>query len=419
MFQKTVLDNGLRVVTSSMPHTRSVCIGVFVGTGSRYESDAEAGVSHFIEHLCFKGTKKRVAAKDISEAIERVGGILNGGTDKELTMYWCKVARPHFSLAVDVLADMLADSRFDLADIEKERQIIIEEINMSLDSPQQRVDMLIDELVWPEHPLGRDIAGTKATVSSLSRSGMLSYLSRHYLGNNTVVTVAGDIGHDEALITLKDAFGSWRLGPPQTYLSANGTQSRPQCRCEYRDTEQANLCLSLPGLSLSHPARFALDLFNIILGEGMSSRLFEEIREKRGLAYSIQSYLSHHLDTGCLTVCAGVDPRQLATTVKAVLEEINRLTYDVPELDLTKAKEMSKGRLLLRMEDTRSVAGWLGGQELLQQGVLTVEQVVSIVDSIQASDLLSVAQQVLTMDKLNLAVVGPVKEDELNQALAA
>ena len=417
MYQKSLLDNGLRVITSAMPHTRSVSLGVFVGTGSRYERDEEAGVSHFIEHLCFKGTQQRATAKEVSEAIEGVGGILNGGTDKELTIYWCKIARPHFALAVDVLADMLSNSKFDPADIEKERQIIIEEINMSLDSPQQRVDTLIDGLMWPEHPLGRDVAGTKATVSTLARQDILGYLDHHYLANNTVLTVAGDISHQEASATLEDAFGSWRTGSPQTYLPVTDEQSQPRFQSEHRDTEQAHLCLALPGLSLKHPDRFVLDLLNIILGEGMSSRLFTEIREKRGLAYAIQSYVNHHLDTGSLTIYAGVDPGHLPTAVKAIVEEIYRLKDKVPETELTKAKELSKGRLLLRMEDTRSVAGWLGGQELLLGKILTVDELVSIVDSIQADDLLRVAQQLLIADKLNLAVVGPVKDKSLEELL--
>jgi len=400
-----------------MPHTRSVSLGVFVGTGSRYESDEEAGVSHFIEHLCFKGTQQRATAKEVAEAIEGVGGILNGGTDKELTIYWCKVARPHFALAVDVLADMLSNSKFDPADIERERQVIIEEINMSLDSPPQRVDTLIDGLMWPEHPLGREVAGTKATVSTLARQDILGYLDHHYLANNTVLTVAGDISHQEASAALEDAFASWRTGSPQTYLAASDKQSQPRFQSEHRDTEQAHLCLALPGLSLKHPDRFVLDLLNIILGEGMSSRLFTEIREKRGLAYAIQSYVNHHLDTGSLTIYAGVDPGHLPTAVKAIVEEIYRLKDKVPEIELTKAKELSKGRLLLRMEDTRSVAGWLGGQELLLGKILTVDELVSIVDSIQADDLLRVAQQLLIADKLNLAVVGPVEDKRLEELL--
>jgi predicted Zn-dependent peptidase len=400
-----------------MPHAYSVCVGIFMGTGSRYESDDKAGVSHFIEHLCFKGTHRRATSKEICEIIEGVGGILNAGTDKEMTVYWCKVARPHFPLAIDVLADMLSNSRFDPEDIDKERQVIIEEINMSLDSPQQTVDMLIDKLVWPEHPMGRDVAGTKASVSGLGREDMLRYMEQHYTAGNTVIAISGGISHEEAVASLKDAFESWQIGPPQKYLAANDKQYQARFQSEHRTTEQAHLCLALPGLSLTHPDRFSLDLLNVILGEGMSSRLFVEIREKRGLAYAIQSYINHHLDTGSLTVYAGVDPTSLPTTVSAILEELRQLKEEIPEVDLTKAKELSKGRLLLRMEDTRSVAGWLGAQELLLGEILTVDQVVSIIDSIRADDLLRVAQELFTADKLNLAVVGPVEEKQLEGLL--
>ncbi|GAI96235.1 unnamed protein product, partial [marine sediment metagenome] len=199
MYQKTTLDNGLRLITATMPHTRSVAIGFFIGAGSRHEAETHAGISHFIEHLCFKGTSKRPTAKEISTVIEGVGGILNGGTDKELTVYWCKAAQPHFHLALDVLVDMLLNSKFDPAEIEKERQVIIEEIHMSNDSPSQRVAMLIDGLLWPEHPLGRDIAGSKESVSTISRDMLLGYLASQYQPDNTVVAIAGDIQHQEAV----------------------------------------------------------------------------------------------------------------------------------------------------------------------------------------------------------------------------
>ena len=417
MYQKTTLDNGLCIVTSTMPHTRSVCIGVFIGTGSRYERAEEAGVSHFIEHLCFKGTQRRAAAKEISGAIEGVGGILNGGTDKELTAYWCKVARPHFPLAMDVLADMLSHSKFDPEDIEKERQVITEEINMGLDSPQHQVDMLIDELMWSNQPLGREVIGTKATIAALTRQNMLDYLAQQYLANNVVVSIAGDITHQEVVDNLKEAFGSWHKGVPRTYYPSKNEQHQPKLRVEQRDTEQVHLCLAVPGLSLNHPDRFVLDLLSVILGEGMSSRLFLEIREKQGLAYAIHSFVDHFLDTGSLTVYAGIEPERLSVTIEAILSELNRLKEEIPEPELSKAKELCKGRLLLRMEDTHNMAGWLGGQELLLGNILSVDQIVSIIDSIQIDDLFRVAQSLLIGERLNLAIVGPVEDENLEGLL--
>ena len=232
-----------------------------------------------------------------------------------------------------------------------------------------------------------------------------------------VVSIAGGIDHQEAVDSLIDAFGSWQSAPPQKYVTVENGQSQARSELEHRKTEQAHLCLALPGLSVSHPDRFTLDLLNVILGEGMSSRLFVEIREKRGLAYAIQSFVNHHLDTGSLTVYAGVDPASLPTAVTAILAELARLKEEIPEIDLVKAKELCKGRLLLRMEDTRSVAGWLGGQELLLGEILNVDEIVSIIDSIEADDLLRVARKLFITDKLNLAVVGPMEEKQLEGLL--
>ncbi len=412
MYQKTTLDNGLRVITVTMPHTRSVSICIFIGVGSRYETDAGAGVSHFIEHLLFKGTPKRETARAISEAIEGVGGILNGGTDKELTLYWCKVTQPHFELALDVLADMLLHSKFDPQDIEKERQVIIEEINMSKDSPAQQVDMLIDGLLWPKHPLGRDIAGSKESVAAITRDMMLDYRQGQYLPNNTVVTIAGNIQHQQMVTAVSQALGSWTNQQKRSGYSAYKEQPAQRLHVETKDTEQAHLCLALPGLSLFHPKRFTLDLLNVILGGGMGSRLFSEIRDKLGLAYSIHSYAEHFLDSGSVAVSAGVEPKNLVTVIKAILEQLSLLRETVPESELSKAKELSKGRLLLGMEDSRNVAGWVGGQEILTERILSIDQVVSIIDAITADELKQLAQELLVGNQLRLAVVGRVAEDE-------
>ena len=412
MYQKTTLDNGLRLITAIMPHTLSVAISIFVGVGSRYETEAQAGISHFIEHLLFKGTSKRPTAREISEAIEGVGGILNGGTDRELTAYWCKVAQPHFLPSLEVLVDMLLNSRFDPQDIERERQVIIEEINLSMDSPQHWVNILIDELLWPEHPLGRDVAGNKQSVAAITREMMFGYLAGQYQPSNTVVTIAGNIQHQEMVTAVSQALGNWiNQQEPAGYSVYKEQLARRLC-IETRDIEQAHLCLALPGLSLLHPKRFTLDLLNVILGEGMSSRLFVEIRDKLGLAYSIHSYAEHFLDSGSVTVYAGVEPRNLTVAIKAILEQLSQLKETVPESELVKAKELAKGRLLLRMEDSRNVAGWVGGQEILTGRILSVEEVVSIIDAITAEELKQLAQELLVGNQLRLAVVGPVTAEE-------
>jgi len=395
-----------------MPHTRSVSICLFIGVGSRYEAEAQAGISHFIEHLLFKGTPKRPAAREISAAIEGVGGILNGGTDKELTVYWCKVAQPHFPLALDVLTDILLHSKFDPQEMERERQVIIDEINLSKDYPSQRVDMLIDELLWPNHPLGRDVAGSKESVTTITRDMMLDYLRGQYLPDNTVVTIAGDMQHQELIAAVSQAMGNWTNSQPRSQYSAYKEQPAPRLCIETRDTEQAHLCLGLPGLSLFHPKRFTLNLLNVILGEGMSSRLFTEIRDKLGLAYSIHSYVEHFLDSGAVTVYAGVEPENLQAAIKAILGQLSQLREPIPESELSKAKELSKGRLLLRMEDSRSVAGWLGGQEILTEHILSVDEIVSIIDAITVEGLQQLAQELIVDSQLRLAVVGPIAKDE-------
>ncbi len=412
MYQKVTLDNGLRLFTATMPHTRSVSVCIFVGVGSRYETGKWAGVSHFIEHMCFKGTPGRPSPREISEAVEGVGGIINAGTDKEMTVYWCKVARPHFPAALDVLADMLLNSRFNPEDIERERQVIIEEINMSKDAPPHQVGMLIDELLWPDHPLGRDIAGSKESVAAITRDMMLDFLAVRYLPADTVITVAGDIRHEEVLELVSQTLGKWTNRKTHPAYLPYQEQSNPRLQIEHRDTQQTHLCLALPGLSLPHPARFTLGLVNTILGEGMSSRLFLEIRDRLGLAYSIHSGLDHFHDSGAITIYAGVEHKDLTVTIKAILEQLALLREPAPESEVTKAKELSKGRLLLRMEDSRSVAGWAGAQEVLLGRVLSVEEVVSIIDAITAEDMAQLAQELLIGNQLRLAVVGPVTAEE-------
>ena len=418
MYQKIALDNGLRIITCPMPHTRSVSVCIYLGAGSRYESDIQAGVSHFIEHLCFRGTEKRLSAKDISGAIEGVGGILNGGTDKELTVYWCKVAQPHFHLALDVLADMVLHSRFEKNDIEKERQIIVEEISMSKDAPNQLVGMILDELLWPDHPLGRDVAGTNKSVGAMSREQMLEYMDSEYSPANTVISIAGNIKHDEAVNEVNKVLGKWENRKNRLDYLPYKELRNPRLKVEKRETEQTHLCLALPGLSLQDPRRFTLDLMNVILGEGMSSRLFIEVRDKMGLAYNIHSYLDHFQDSGALTVYAGVHPKNLEIGISAILEQLTLLKEKISPAELNKAKELSKGRLLLRMEDSRSVAGWVGGQEILNGSILDVEEVVAIIDKVTAEEMCTLAKELLVGEKLRLSVVGPVKSlDHLEKLL--
>jgi len=413
MYNKSVLDNGLRVITSTMPNSRSVCLAILVGAGSCYELKEEAGISHFVEHLLFKGTQRRPTSKEITQDIESVGGIINAGTDKEVTIFWCKVAESHFPIALDVLSDLLLNSRFANKEIEQERRIISEEINMNLDLPQQRVNMLIDELLWPEQPLGRDVIGYKETVSSITRRQLLNYVARRYMPNNTVLSVAGNIQHEEAMKQIEPLFNKWAAGKLSTGYITDDNQTEARLRMEPRDIEQAHLCLAVHGFSYSHPRRFTLDLLNTVLGGGMSSRLFTEIREHRGLAYDIYSSTDHSLNSGSFIIYAGVDPKKVEVAVAAILKELSKIKQEITAIELTRAKELSKGRLHLRFEDSRNVALWYGSQEMLMRQILDIDDVISIVDAITIDELKEVAEDILTDSGLNLAVTGPVKQGSL------
>ncbi|MCL0102238.1 insulinase family protein [Dehalococcoidia bacterium] len=408
MYEKTTLDNGLRVLTVNMPHVQSVSVAFFLGAGSRYEEDEQAGISHFLEHMCFKGTKKRPLPQDLSEAIERVGGYMNAATDREMTIYWAKVARPYFMTALDLLADMILNSVHDVGEMEKERKVILEELASVNDSPHQKVDLLIDEAVWPGNPLGRDIAGTRDSVNGITREMTLSYLDSQYTPNNTVVAVAGNIDHGEVADAVHAEFKGWMSGTPRPWTPSKSGRAQPVVALENRKTEQAHFCLAIKGLSSTHPDRYELDMLNVVLGEGMSSRLFLELREKHGLAYDAHSAVSHFLDDGALTIYAGVDPARIKDAVKMARQQIDGLKMRVPATELDKAKAMTKGRLLLRTEDSRSMAGWVGTQELLSSEVKTVDQVAEIIDGITAEGMERVANDIFVRP-LHLAVVGPFR----------
>ncbi|MGQ9494225.1 MAG: M16 family metallopeptidase [Anaerolineae bacterium] len=413
MYCKTTLDNGLRILTTSMPHTRSVSVGIFTGVGSRYEREEERGISHFIEHMLFKGTERRPTAQHIAEAIEGIGGVMNGGTNNELTVYWAKVAHHHLPVALDVLLDIFQHSKFDPEEVEKERQVILQEISRMMDMPEAWVHVLIAGLIWPNHPVGWDTAGTKESVLGITRQDMLSYLARMYTTRNTVISLAGNLEHDYVVEWLTTHLAQWNEKMPPSFLPVTDEPAGPALKVESRKTEQAHLCVGLRGLSLHDPDRFKLRVINAILGEGMSSRLFLEIREKRGLAYSVGSYTSYLRDTGAIVLYAGTPPQKAAEAVSAMMEQLDLLRMkEVPEAELNKAKEFTKGRILLRMEDTFANAEWIGHQEALDQKVLTVDQVIAQIDAVTPTDVQQIAQRLFTTEKLNLAIVGPFKKEE-------
>ena len=408
----TVLDNGLRVLTANMPHTYSVTLALFVGVGSRYEPDETAGSTHFLEHLLFKGSKNWPKAQDISEAIEGVGGVMNASTDREITIYWCKVAKPHFKRSLSVLLDMVLNPLLDPDEMEKERQVILEELRMSNDYPTHRVDLLIDEMLWPDQPMGRDVGGTPESVNAITRDDLVALMQRQYGPDNVVISVAGGVSHEEVLEEINSAAASWEPRHPMQWTPVKVDQQEAALRMEYKEAEQAHICVGMPALPLDHPDRYALSLVNIMLGEGMSSRLFLEIREKLGLAYDVHSSLSQYRDCGSLVVYCGSEPSRSQKSLEAIMGQLSAMRDGFTERELEKAREYSKGRIMLRMEDTRSVAMWQGGQELLLNRVSTVDEVVSAIEGVTLEDVNRVAREVVDEKRLNLAVVGPFRSDK-------
>jgi predicted Zn-dependent peptidase len=405
------LTGGARLLTAELPDRASVSVVLMLAVGSRFEDDRIGGVSHFVEHLFFKGTPRRPTAKDIAEAIEGVGGVMNASTDKEVTVYWTRVPADRLELATDVLFDIVTNSQLAAQDVERERMVILEELKMYLDQPQDYVHSLFEQIMWPEHPLGRDIIGTVESVTSTNRDDLVEYIGGHYRLPNLVVGLVGALDSDVAERIVSSRLALPPSGNGTGYLPAPGPLERPVVLLHRKDTEQAHICLGTRGVSYLDDDRYALDLLNTILGEGMSSRLFLEIRERRGLAYDVHSYSTKHSDGGYFAVYLGVDPKKAEEAVDAVLLELRTIAdQPVPEVELIKAREFTKGRMRLGLEGTNSLASWLCQQELLMDRIRTVDEVISRYEAVTVADVQRVAKRVLAQP-LQLAIIGPFPSD--------
>jgi predicted Zn-dependent peptidase len=411
MYEISSLENGIRIVTVSMPHAYSISMGIYVAIGSRYEEDEIAGASHFIEHMLFKGTERRPTPREIALAIEGVGGDINASTGQELTTYYVRVGRDDLEIAADVLVDMLRNSRFLESDVERERRVIIEEINQSLDSPDELVYMQLQKLLWPTHPLGRDIAGSRESVSQITRQQLLDYMMTGYVPQRIVVTVAGAITHQKVCDLLIDKLSDWR-GEDKLKLRLADPFKGSIARALYRPVEQSHLLLGMQAPHRTDERRFALSLLNIILGGGMSSRLFVNIREELGLAYSVYSYNYAMLETGSFVIYAAVDSKNLDATIKAILHELNLLrSKPVSDEELKMAKAYARGRTLLRLEDSGANAGWVGSQLALLDEIQRPEELLDCLDQVTKEDIQRVATDLFHDDALALSIVGPVDEE--------
>ena len=394
-----------------MPERLSASLVFMFGGGSRIEDERHAGVSHFIEHLFFKGTDRRPTSKEIADAIEGVGGFINASTDKELTAYWTRVPAEHLELGLDVLIDIVSNSRLAPADVERERTVILEELRMYQDQPQEFVQNLFEEVMWPGHPLGRDIAGTEESVARLTRDDILEYANAHYRLPNLVMGAAGAMDESEMLELVRRNLSLPAEPNGQAVPSAPSPLLGPRVQLRRRRTEQAHICLGVRAYNFLDPDRFALDLLNTVLGEGMSSRLFLNIRERLGLAYDVHSFTQKHRDTGLLGVYLGVDPKNAAGAVRAVIAEMNNLCdHELSDEELVRAKEFTKGRLRLELESTNSVSFWLAYQQLLIGSIKTIDEEVALVDAVTAEDIRRVANEVLR-SPIQMAVIGPFAKD--------
>ena len=408
MYQRAVLDNGLRVLTAEMPHTRSVAMFIAVGAGSRYEAAAQAGISHFLEHLPFKGTRRWPTALAISEAVEGVGGMMNAATDREMTSFWCKVASVHGDRALPVLLDLVRHPLLEAAEMEKEREVILDELRMTNDYPAQVCELLLDRALWPAQAMGRDVGGTPESVAAISRDEVRDYLGRQYRPNNTVIGIAGAVSHRYALELAGGASECWSPGPPLDWERAQPPgEEAPAILVECRDTEDTSLCIGMPALSLTDPDRYAATVLNGILGDGMSSRLFQKLREELGITYDVHSGMSSYRDCGALVISCGVEPGRATDAIAAVRRELRGLLATAPEAEVHKAKEYIKGRLLMRMEDSRAVAAWLASSELLTGEVPTPEETAAAIDAVTPAEVRRAAERIIAPGGLRLAAVGP------------
>jgi predicted Zn-dependent peptidase len=418
-FEQTTLQNGLRVVTAPMPNAKSVACFVMLAAGSRYETKDTNGIAHFAEHMFFKGTERRPTARQIAGEIDSIGGEFNAFTSKEDTGYYVICAAEHRDVALDVLVDMLRHSKFDSEEIEREKGVIVEEMNMYYDTPRDYVDGVYDELLYGDTPLGWDIIGRKETVRAAERETFLGYLERWYRAPRMVAGVAGDLG-DDLLPRLEELLGDVQDGSSGEPAPAEWRQEAPQVKLHTKQSDQAHIRVGVHSYPLVHPDRYALALLATVLGGGMSSRLFTEVRERRGLAYYIYGHQQGYTDTGTLFAQGGVDIQRIDDAVRTVVQEFARIAAEPIEPDeLEKARNFAKGRLVLSLEDPKGMILFGLRNEVLEGESREPEEVLAGLDAVTIEDVQRVAQDIIRGDRLNFALIGPFEEPARFEKLLA
>src|SRR5210317_498341 len=405
---KTVLKNGIRILTQKMPHTRSVSMGVWVDVGARDETETESGLSHFIEHMIFKGTGKR-SAYQIAKEFDAIGGHSNAFTTMENTCYHAKVMDTHTATMVDILSDIFINSVFDQEEFDKERPVILQEIGMVVDSPDEYIHVLSGHNFWGEHPLGRSILGTPENITRFDAGILKKFFQRLYQPDRIFISAAGNLEHQQIVDLIKPTFETipsgkdfpQRLTPPDRWV----------VDLNHRNLEQMHICLSTRGLAITDPRRYAFSLLNTIAGGNMSSRLFQEVRERRGLAYSVYSFISSHVDAGMFGFYLGVDPKRAQDAIRLVLDEIVKFKTKRIELqELNSAKEYTKGSLLLASESADNHMVRNAQNEMHFGGDILLEEIIENIEAVTADDILALADELIDPDKMTYTLLGPVDD---------
>ena len=411
MYRKDTLSNGIRVVSETLPKSRSVSIGVWVKVGSRHEPPEIGGISHFIEHLFFKGTQKRTA-KDIAIEMDSIGGEMNAFTSQETTTYYAKVVDEHLPVAIDILSDILLGSKFDPVEMEKERKVILEEIKGVEDTPDDYIHELFTSTVWPDNSLGRPILGTKDTIKSLKHKNIITYIDNYYSPKEIVISVAGNFEHARLIELLNMSFGKLsRAG----ILKQEGTPAFTRAvLVKKKQLEQVQLCIGCKGLNYTHEDRYVISALNTVLGNSMSSRLFQEIREQNALAYSIYSYVTSYRDTGLLTVYAGTDPSNALEVARLVLKEFVKIKEEgITPAEEARVKNQIKGSLVLSLESSSSHMSRIARQEIYYGKYLSMDDIIKGVEKVTAEQVQRLAQQLFSRENLSLTILGPLSRADV------
>lgn len=410
MFKKTILENGLRVLISPMENTRSVTVLILTKAGTKYETKKINGISHFLEHMCFKGTKKRPKNLDISKELDGIGGVFNAFTAKDWTGYFVKVDFQHFILGLDVVSDIFLHSILNPKEIEREKGVIIEEIKMIEDTPIKYIEDIWEKLLYKDQPAGWDIAGTKETVSKIQKEDLLDYIGNFYRAENTVIGIAGKIDPKKATLLVKKYFSDIKKGKRKKKPKVKEIQKRPETLFFKKDTQQSHLALGVRAFNLFHKRRYALAVLATLLGGNMSSRLFQELRGKRGLAYYVSTHIELNPDTGYLVTFTGVDHRNIEKTIDLILREYKKIKEKGPaQKEVERAKSYLKGRLMLSLEESQVVASFFAGQELLEEKILTPEEKIKEIEKVTSSQIKDTAEAIFQNQKLNFALISPEK----------